>query len=489
MRKFTSILLLCLLGCWNIIAQEITVPLSLKIDSSFAYIQGYSSKSLIALKSHFDRVKEDKLVILHYGGSHIQAENPTTVARTKFHQRFGYGGRGLMFNYGAANTYSSINYSSTCTGKWRYNKSFQGKKADLPLGICGMVVETTDTVATLNFKLKNTIVKEDYACFLFFENDSVSHDFRLIINEQQIEDFRLFPHGASFSFKDSIHSVRLEVLKKQGSQRFRFYGLNVENVKNQGVVYHSTGVGAAAFRSILTLEKLPVQVPEINPDIVLLDFGTNDILYHNKIDKNLVKEVEKSIKMWRELHPEVLIVLTSVQDLYYKKKYVTAGIDFRNLMDSLARANDCLFWNWYDLSGGIKTIRTWYNEGYAQQDCIHLTKKGYQVKGSLLFDSFMNTLDYLSSNQSVAELTVTLKDYSVLDSTNQSLADSVTVQPETPIKVVKPKPQSKSYTVKSGDTLSEISRRYNVSVSKIKSANGLRSDVIRIGQRLKIPLK
>jgi LysM repeat protein len=281
----------------------------------------------------------------------------------------------------------------------------------------------------------------------------------------------------------------LEVLKKQGSQRFRFYGLNVENIKNQGVVYHSTGVGAAAFRSILTLEKLPVHVPEINPDIVLLDFGTNDILYHNKIDKNLVKEVEKSIKMWRELHPEVLIVLTSVQDLYYKKKYITAGIDFRNLMDSLARANDCLFWNWYDLSGGIKTIRTWYNEGYAQQDCIHLTKKGYQVKGSLLFDSFMNTLDYLSSNQSVAELTVPLKDYSVLDSTNQSLPDSVTVQPEAPIKVVKPKPQSKSYTVKSGDTLSEISRRYNVSVSKIKSANGLRSDVIRIGQRLKIPLK
>ena len=140
----------------------------MKIDSSFAYIQGYSSKSLIAFKSHFDRVKEDKVVILHYGGSHIQAENTTTVARTKFHKRFGYGGRGLMFNYGAANTYSSINYSSTFTGKWRYNKSFQGKKADLPLGICGMVVETTDTVATLNFKLKNTIVKEDYTCFLFF---------------------------------------------------------------------------------------------------------------------------------------------------------------------------------------------------------------------------------------------------------------------------------------------------------------------------------
>ena len=122
MRSIAVVFCLIIFSCF---AQ---LPAELKIDSSFAYIQGYSSATLSRLKRQFDAVDSNKLVILHYGGSHIQAENPTTIARNRFHERFGSGGRGLLFNYGAANTYSSINYSSTYTGKWSYNKSYQGKK-------------------------------------------------------------------------------------------------------------------------------------------------------------------------------------------------------------------------------------------------------------------------------------------------------------------------------------------------------------------------
>jgi nucleoid-associated protein YgaU len=46
---------------------------------------------------------------------------------------------------------------------------------------------------------------------------------------------------------------------------------------------------------------------------------------------------------------------------------------------------------------------------------------------------------------------------------------------------------SRSHTVVKGDTLYGLARRYNTSVAKIKSANGLSSDLIRIGQRLRIP--
>jgi membrane-bound lytic murein transglycosylase D len=45
---------------------------------------------------------------------------------------------------------------------------------------------------------------------------------------------------------------------------------------------------------------------------------------------------------------------------------------------------------------------------------------------------------------------------------------------------------SSTHTVRSGETLSEISGRYHVSVAQIKEWNGLRSNTIRVGQRLRI---
>lgn len=45
------------------------------------------------------------------------------------------------------------------------------------------------------------------------------------------------------------------------------------------------------------------------------------------------------------------------------------------------------------------------------------------------------------------------------------------------------------YTVKSGDVLSRIASRQGVTVAQIKAANGLKNDVIRIGQELVIPTK
>ncbi len=44
-----------------------------------------------------------------------------------------------------------------------------------------------------------------------------------------------------------------------------------------------------------------------------------------------------------------------------------------------------------------------------------------------------------------------------------------------------------SVTVQKGDTLTAIARRNGTSISALKSANGLNSDLIRIGQTLRLP--
>ena len=44
-----------------------------------------------------------------------------------------------------------------------------------------------------------------------------------------------------------------------------------------------------------------------------------------------------------------------------------------------------------------------------------------------------------------------------------------------------------THVIERGDTLSEIASRYRVSFKRLKEFNGLRSDTIRVGQKLKIP--
>ena len=48
-------------------------------------------------------------------------------------------------------------------------------------------------------------------------------------------------------------------------------------------------------------------------------------------------------------------------------------------------------------------------------------------------------------------------------------------------------PKARTYTVKKGDTLGAIARRNGTSVKALKRANGLKSDMIHINQKLTIP--
>ena len=50
-------------------------------------------------------------------------------------------------------------------------------------------------------------------------------------------------------------------------------------------------------------------------------------------------------------------------------------------------------------------------------------------------------------------------------------------------------PEYDIYEVQKGATLSVIAKAYEVSVQDIKKANNLKSDVLQIGQKLKIPRK
>lgn len=70
-----------------------------------------------------------------------------------------------------------------------------------------------------------------------------------------------------------------------------------------------------------------------------------------------------------------------------------------------------------------------------------------------------------------------------------SSTSTASKKPTTPAKkpVAKKKPSGSIYTVVKGDTLSAIARKKGTTVAKIKAANGMSSDFLSIGKKLKIP--
>lgn len=52
---------------------------------------------------------------------------------------------------------------------------------------------------------------------------------------------------------------------------------------------------------------------------------------------------------------------------------------------------------------------------------------------------------------------------------------------------VKKSSSGRTHTVTKGDTLYGLARKYGTTVTKIKSANGMSGDMIRLGQKVKIP--
>lgn len=68
-----------------------------------------------------------------------------------------------------------------------------------------------------------------------------------------------------------------------------------------------------------------------------------------------------------------------------------------------------------------------------------------------------------------------------------STSSSSTVKKKPTTTTAKKSTSSKTHTVVKGDTLYGLALKNKTTVAKIKSANGLSSDLIRLGQKIKIP--
>lgn len=461
------------------------------------YIQFYKSQALQSFYEKWKSVSDGTITIAHFGDSHVQSDIYSGELRRQLQEVKGYGGLGMMFPYSTARTYATVNYKSRHTGIWTYAKSIEYNPR-LPLGASGATCRTLDSTASFTLEFKNTQPADYRRLKLYCRQQKSSYDMIIRSGDQEIQvtvDSAKVKPYLEVELPVLGNTITVQLVKNHDYESdFEFYGMSLESVNHSGLILHCLGIGGSQYGSLLKEELLNEQLPALTPDLIILDFGTNDFLYNNRLPAALEGQIVDVIQKAKKAAPQSTILLTTTQDMNRKRRNITAAEQFSQMIRRLAREQDCPFYDWYWISGGPQRMVQWHESGLSQRDLIHLTVRGYTLKGRMLAAAIKNSMSMLEADPKPDSLIFNL------DSVKQTLkrVAGVPVRVEVPVthvktvlrdvKITPPAVPGNMVThlIEHGETLSTIAKQYGVTVQSIKDVNGLESSRIVAGKYLLI---
>ena len=346
---------------------------------------------------------KDKINILHFGGSHIQADIWSNRMRTNFQHSSPYcnSGRGFIFPFRLIKSNGSPVIMSNHTGKWKgYRNSVNHHHG--PFGLMGARAELIDTLSNINIWHKNPLSNYDYfnSIDVFFTDSSNNFEIKIIVDSNIKIDYKRDKGHIKFKLSRLVDSLTIQIYRKKDiPSNFSFFGLLLDN-ENNGISYHSIGVNGASVKSYLRCIDFEQQLSLIQPDLVIFSIGINDAYEEDFSKESFYNNYDTLIQKIKSINPNTAILLTTNNDSYYMRKYPNKrALEVREKMLQLAQNKDLALWDMFQVMGGLNSIKDWQKNKLAKNDLIHLTYDGYNLIGDLLFEAFMRSyINYIENN-------------------------------------------------------------------------------------------
>lgn len=492
-KKNTTILLLLLLA-GNLVQgapkyQQDSSKQYPWLNRDQAIIEFHDSSAFLPF---YHKVRNDsRIVIAHLGDSHVQPDISTAVLRNFFRGIKGDAGRGFIFPFASARTHSGFDYHTRTGGYWQSARNTDNIPK-LPLGVSGVTVRTSDANAWFSVSFRNEVPDHYRRLRIFCRRNKESFNLQLTAGLDVIRipvaDSLDAPIEVILPVAQKSFTIRMSKTE-QDQKEFEIYGMSLESTGDEGSMVHALGLAGAPYRSILLESLFDQQARELAPDLVILDYGTNDYIPGNRIPADMKIRIIDVIRKVRNALPETTIVLTSTQDMNRRGLQMTAGRPFSKMMRQIAEEEHCGFFDWYWISGGPGSMKEWVRNGLAQRDNIHLTAAGYRLKGELLAQSFRNTFTKLSEEPGISSLAFEGDSISL----PQLMArDNNRVVPAAPSGYRRdqlPNGELFYHRIRPGETLGSIADRYQVSIRSLQELNGLSGTRIYAGKSLKVIIR
>jgi hypothetical protein len=200
------------------------------------------------------------------------------------------------------------------------------------------------------------------------------------------KEFPIPPEAREFKLKVTRGTVRLFSLEffKPGD----------------GVVYDSIGLNgcwAGVLAHHMNAEHWATELRAAKPDLVIINYGTNETGYKNYVEGAYPKDVREIIRRVREALPETSLLIMSPMDRGSRAAGGEIGTiaqlpQLVSLQARLAADNDCAFFNTFQAMGGPGTMGKWYmaEPRLVSADFIHPLPAGARIVGTLLYQALMD---------------------------------------------------------------------------------------------------
>jgi lysophospholipase L1-like esterase len=328
--------------------------------------------------------------ILHYGDSPTTADSITADVRELLQERYGDAGHGFVL---VAKPWAWYGHRGVETsGKnWRIEAASQSRARDGFHGLGGVNFEGKTGASS------HLVLREEHA-------------------RMEVQYLRQ-PGGGSLSVRAAgqvLATVETDGEKQAAFQEVtlptgartidlsvergpvRLFGVSFEK-DGPGVIYNSLGLNGGQVQAVLRYfekSQWSEQLQHQRPDLVVVNYGTNESLYADYIERYYPGELREVIRRIKAAVPNASVLIMSPMDKGQRdaNHEITTVPTIPRLVEiqrTVAAEMNCAFFNTFQAMGGEGTMGRWYENQprLVNADFMHPLPAGARKVGVLLYQA------------------------------------------------------------------------------------------------------
>ncbi len=381
-------------------------PIGAPADTSPGEVEDPSGRALDHFFTALQRTEtgSGRAVVSHYGDSPITGDGITSTVRRRLQLRFGDAGHGFVLTARPWGWYNHIGVKHDASG-WASDPMFISRGDHLyGLGGASFTASATGATATFGTADEGEVGRNVSSFDIYFLAQPGGGDFDIAIDGAQ--------HSRVTTKSDTVRSGFQEVkvpagahtmtIRTIGNGEVRMFGVALES-GSRGVEYDSLGDNGAfvgLLADYMNEAHWAEQLRHRRPDLVILNYGTNESEYENWPMDKYEKDTKEVIRRIRAALPEASIMLISPMDRGIRAK--GGSIVTRPTIPKLVTAqrrfaaeNGCAFFDTFTAMGGEGTVARWREARPRLMggDFTHPTWEGSEIVGTLIHDAIIRAYE------------------------------------------------------------------------------------------------